>query len=105
VLDRRRQLALLPLGDENAERLLVGVPDDRRRECWWLVRRDGTPVPGDEGGGVEVLAELALTRPLGVALRALGLSGTVDALDKLVARYRSRLGRIVPEGTAPRRYP
>jgi hypothetical protein len=29
----------------------------------------------------------------------------VDALDKVVARHRSRLGRLVPEGPAPRRYP
>jgi hypothetical protein len=29
----------------------------------------------------------------------------VDALDKLFARQRGRLGRFVPEGPAPRRYP
>ena len=29
----------------------------------------------------------------------------LDALDTRVARHRSRLGRFVPDGPAPRRYP
>jgi hypothetical protein len=81
------------------------VPEDARGECWWLVLRDGTPVPGDAGGGVGLFAEVALTRPLARVLRALHAAPLLDALDKVVARYRSRLGRLVPEGPAPRRYP
>jgi hypothetical protein len=46
-----------------------------------------------------------LTHPLGHVLRAIRASTLVDALDKLVARHRGRLGRFVPEGPAPRRYP
>jgi hypothetical protein len=51
------------------------------------------------------LAEVRLTRPLGLLFRALRLSPVVDAADNLVARYRKSLGRLVPEGPAPRRYP
>jgi hypothetical protein len=85
--------------------VLAEIPEEERDECWWLVLRDGTPVPGDRGGGVALLAELRVTRPLGLALRALRLSAAVDALDRLVARHRSRLGKLVPDGHVPRRYP
>jgi hypothetical protein len=98
-------LALLPLADDEANRLLVSVPEEARGECWWLVLRDGTPVAGDQGGGVALLAELRLTRLLGRLLRAAHASRLIDALDKLLARHRARLGRFVPEGPAPRRYP
>jgi hypothetical protein len=81
------------------------VPEEARDECWWLVRRDGTPIAGDAGGGVALFAEVRLTRPLARLLRALHASALIDALDKLMARYRGRLGRLVPEGPAPRRYP
>jgi hypothetical protein len=81
------------------------VPADARGECWWLVLRDGTPVAGDAGGGVALFSEMRLTRPLGRALRAARASALVDACDKILARHRARLGRFVPEGPAPRRYP
>ena len=85
--------------------MLAAVTEERREECWWLVLRDGTPVAGDGGAGVMVLAELQLTRPLGRAFRALRLSWLIDGVDKVVARFRKGLGRFVPEGPAPRRYP
>ena len=81
------------------------MPEDKRGECWWFIGRDGTPVRGDAGAGVMVLAEIRLTRPLGRALRGLRLSPLVDAIDRLAARYRKRLGRFVPDGPALRRYP
>jgi hypothetical protein len=52
-----------------------------------------------------LLTELRTTRPVGVALRRLRLSHAVDAFDRLLSRYRKRLGRLVPDGPAPRRYP
>jgi hypothetical protein len=88
-----------------AGRLLAGVPEDARDECWWLVLRDGTPIAGDGGGGVALFVEVRLTQPLGRVLRMLHASGLLDALDKLIARHRGRLGLLVPEGPAPRRYP
>ena len=96
---------MLPLADEEAERLLTSVPENARKECCWLVLRDGTPVAGNRGGGVLLLADVRLTRPLGLLFRALRLSPVVDAADNLGARYRKSLGRLVPEGPAPRRYP
>jgi hypothetical protein len=105
VLDRREELALLRLGDDAAGRLLASIPEEARDECWWLVLRDGTPVQGDRGGGVALFSELRLTRPLGRVLRTLRAGRLVDALDRLVSRHRSRLGRFVPEGPAPRRFP
>ena len=83
----------------------VRFPRKGRGECWWLVLRDGTPVAGDEGGGVMLFAELQLTRALGRVLRTLRVSPLIDSLDKVLARSRKRLGRFVPEGPAPRRYP
>jgi hypothetical protein len=81
------------------------VPEEARDECWWLVRRNGTPIAGDAGGGVALFAEVRLTRALGRVLRTLRASALIDTLDKLVARHRGRLGRLVPDGPAPRRYP
>jgi hypothetical protein len=69
------------------------------------VRRDGTPVPGNAGGGVAVLSELRLTRPFGRFLRLARLSRAVDVFDRLVSRNLKRLGRIVPAGPAPHRFP
>ena len=81
------------------------MPEEAWDECWWLVLRDGTPIPGDAGGGVALFAEVGLTRPLGRVLPALHASALIDTFDKVIARYRSSLGRLVPEGPAPRRYP
>jgi hypothetical protein len=85
--------------------LLASVPEEARGNCWWLVLRDGTPIAGDAGGGVAALGEVRLTRPLARGLSLVGASGLIDAFDKRVARNRARLGGIVPDGPAPRRYP
>ena len=98
-------MALLPLEDEEAGRLLASVPEELRTDSWWLVLRDGTPVAGNNGGGIAVLTEFELTRPLASVLLAMWLSPFLDALDKLAARYRKYLSRFVPKGSAPRRYP
>jgi hypothetical protein len=62
-LDRREELALLPLGEDEAGRLLTSVPEEGRGECWWLVLRDGTPVAGDGGGGLMLFAEVPGDEP------------------------------------------
>jgi hypothetical protein len=85
--------------------LLAPIPEDRRKECWWLVLRDGTPVPGDRGGGVALLRELRLTRPVGSFLHAARLSRAIDVFDTALARSRKQLSKIVPDGSTPRRYP
>lgn len=88
-----------------AARLLTSVPEDRRTECWWIVRRDGTPVSGKAGGGVVLLTQIRLTRGLGLLLGACGLSSLIDRVDTVVSGHRGRLSRFVPDGPAPRRYP
>ncbi len=104
-MDRREELALLPLADEEARHLLASVPEGKRDDCWWLIARDGTPYAGNKGGGVRLLAEMHRTRPLARFLRVLRLSPVIDLLDRLLARFRKHIGRFVPEGPAPRRYP
>jgi hypothetical protein len=96
---------LLRLADDEAARLLVSIPDEARDDCWWLVLRDEAPIPGNAGGGVALLMEIRLTRPFGSVLRVLRAFRLVDALDTFVSRRRGALGRVVPDGPAPRRYP
>jgi hypothetical protein len=85
--------------------LLADVPPERRDDCWWLVLQDGTLVPGDEGGGIALLLEVRLSRPLGRFLRVIRAERLIDDLDKLASRHRGRLGRLVPDGPAPHCYP
>jgi hypothetical protein len=76
-----------------------------RKESSWLVDRDGGAVRLGAGGAIRLIKELRLTRRLGRALEAAGLSAPVDALVRLVSRHRARVGRFVRDGPAPRRYP
>jgi hypothetical protein len=66
---------------------------------------DGTLVAGDKGGGVAMLALFPVTRPLAFLLRTLRLSPLVDWADDLLSGQRGRLGKVIPEGPAPRSYP
>jgi hypothetical protein len=62
--------------------LLAPLTEDERCASWRLARRDGSLV----GYGV--------------------VRGRVpDALYRFVAQHRDVLGRFVPDGPAPRRYP
>ena len=80
--DRRERLALLPLSDTAAAPFLELLPEPERFMSWRLVRRDGSIA----GYG--------------------GIRGRLpDAAYRLVARHRRTLGRVVPDGPAPRRYP
>jgi predicted DCC family thiol-disulfide oxidoreductase YuxK len=81
-VDRRQRLAVLPLDDPAAATFLEPVPEPERFASWRLVRRDGSIV----GYG--------------------WIRGPVpDTVYRFVARHRRRLGRLVPDGSAPRRYP
>jgi hypothetical protein len=104
-MDRREQIALLPYTLSAETGLLASVPEELRPESWWLILPDGTPVAGNRGGGVILLSEIHMTRPLGRLLKALHLSGLLDALDIFFARQRSKLSPLVPKGTAPCRFP
>lgn len=52
-----------------------------------------------------MLGLFPLTRPVAVLVRTLRLSPLLDWADLVLSGQRGRLGKIVPEGTAPRRYP
>ena len=81
-LDRRERLAILPLDDPAAQPLLAAISQTERLASWRLARRDGALV--------------------GYA----GVRGRIpDALYRAVAERRDLLGRLVPDGPAPRRYP
>lgn len=96
---------MLPLGDPEVARLLASVPEDVRNESSWLVDRDGAAVRFGAGGAVRLITEIRLTRRLGRAFETVAASSLVDALVRLVSRHRARIGRFVPDGPGPRRYP
>ena len=81
-LDLRESLAILPLDDPDAAPLLEALPEEERFASWRLARRDGSLL----GRGV--------------------VRGRVpDALYAFVAERRALLGRLVPDGPAPHRFP
>ncbi|NUT57097.1 MAG: hypothetical protein HOQ03_14125 [Thermoleophilia bacterium] len=71
----RGRYAWLPFDDDVARRLLERIPAERRFESAHVVRPDGS------------------------------IWSPASASYRLVARNRHRLGRCVPDGPGPRRYP
>jgi hypothetical protein len=98
-------LALLPFSDPQAADLLAAVPVEERPETWWVIRRDGTPIPGRHGGLVALMEAMGLTRPLGRFCARCGLSPVLDVLDRRFNIWRRWMSRFVPQGPPPRRYP
>ena len=96
---------MLPYTDPVVIDLLVSVSSEKRTDSWWLILRDGRPIPGNGGGGVMLLKEVQMTRWLGRLLAAVRMSPIIDALDHFLAHQRGRLSRFVPNGSALRRYP
>ena len=89
--------------DEEAAQLLEPLPENERFASWHLARSDGSLV-GYGAGGVELLRAMRLTRPAGRLLAAVP-DRVLDGLYRPVSRHRSLLGRLMPDGRAPRRYP
>jgi len=102
-LDRRQELAFLPLQDEAATPLLTAVPDNERFDTWRLASRDGS-LSGFGAAAPALLAAMQLTRPLGRLLGRIP-DPTLDRAYGLIARNRGTLGRLAPDGPAPRTYP
>lgn len=102
-LDRRHELALLPLQDDAAEPLLTTLGKDERLASWRIAQLDGS-LTGYGAGIPALLESMRLTRSLG---RLLGRApaGALEFLYGAVARNRGTLGRLVPDGAAPRRHP
>ncbi len=91
-LDRHGRLAYVPLQDSEANRLLAELTDAQRMASIHLVEPDGRRVSAG-AGLASVLGHL------GVPARAARLLGL---LYGPVARARRVLGRLVPDGPAPR---
>ena len=91
------------MGDEEAAPLLERLPADERFASWHLALSDGSVV-GYGTGGVELLRSMRLTRPAGRLFAAVP-DRLLDAAYGLVARHRGLLGRVVPNGPAPKRFP
>jgi predicted DCC family thiol-disulfide oxidoreductase YuxK len=87
----------------DAVRLLESLPEDERLSSWRLALPDGSLV-GKGYGAPELLHAMRLTRGPG-RLAARVPDRILDAIYDVVARNRSRLGRLVPDGPAPRRSP
>jgi predicted DCC family thiol-disulfide oxidoreductase YuxK len=104
ALDRSRSLALLGLGDAPAERLLEHVSEYERGSSIRLVLPDGGVLSAG-AAALGVLERLPATRPLARAAAFVHAQPVVERLYVLVARNRGQLGRLVPDGSGPRRYP
>jgi predicted DCC family thiol-disulfide oxidoreductase YuxK len=92
-LDRHERVALLPLADPQAASLLPDLSEAERMASIHLVEPDGQRCSRGD-------ALVQLIRALGLpAPRLLG-----RAYDP-IARNRAKLGKHVPDGGAPRRYP
>lgn len=102
-LDRRQELALLPLQDDATTPLLAAVPADERFDTWRLASKDGS-VNGFGAGAPELLRAMGVTRPLGRLLGKIP-DPMLDRTYRLIARNRGTLGRLVPDRPAPRRFP
>jgi predicted DCC family thiol-disulfide oxidoreductase YuxK len=102
-LDRDEALAVLPLRDEEAAALLAPLSGEERLASWRFVAPGGE-IAGEGAGVPELLLALRLTRPLGHVVRLVPAKA-LDAAYRLVARHRGRLGQLVPDGQAPRRFP
>lgn len=102
-VDRAQEVAVLPLQDAEAGPLLASLPPERRLESWRLGLPDGSLV-GRGSGMPRLLEAMRMTRPLAAMLpRRHG--GWLDRAYELVARHRGAIGRFVPDGPAPRRFP
>ena len=101
-LDRDQRLAFLPLDAEEAQPLLEPLPNSERMASWRLAEPGGSLA--GRGSGAP-----ALLRALGHQRSARFLEAVPETVLEhgydLVARNRGRMGGVVPDGPAPRRFP
>src|SRR5437764_133488 len=100
-LDHRERLALLPLDDPAARALVSPLPTEERYASWHFVWPDGR-VRSRSAASIDLLAGLGRHRFAAAASR---LERPLDAPYELVADHRDRVGLLVPDGAAPRRFP
>jgi hypothetical protein len=100
-LDRRQRLAFLPLESSLADPLLGPLSAGERMRSVRLACQDGELLEGASAGS-GVLAVLGWPR-LAVALQHRHRAG--ERVYEAVASRRRGLGRLVPNGPAPCRFP
>jgi hypothetical protein len=81
--------------------LVAPLPEAGRFASWHLVRPDGRISSRGEAGLdlLDALGQSALAR---VAAR---VATPIERLYDAVAAHRDKLGQLVPDGPAPRRFP
>ena len=94
-------MALLPLTDEAAGSLLQPLPEEEWLTSWHLVGPGGA-VSSRGAAGVELLDALGHARLASLARPAEGL---VEGAYTAIVCNCHRLGRLVPDGPCPRRFP
>lgn len=94
VWDRTDRIRLVRLRSTEADRLLAGMPPERRAASWHLVDGDGRVVSGGRAVA-PLLRRLPGGRPFAAVASA--MPGPTDAAYRLVARNRDRLGAMLGE--------
>jgi hypothetical protein len=94
-------VALLPFDALEAAELLAPIPSHEQFSSWHLVHPDGR-YASRGAAGIELLEALGHTRAAALAGR---FRESAERLYALVAAHRDTLGRLVPHGPAPRRFP
>jgi hypothetical protein len=89
--------------DREASAFLDVLPEAERYAMWHLAFPDGATV-GRGTGGVGLLGAMSVTRPASRVLAHVP-GGILDRAYEVVASHRGRLGRLVPDGPGPRRFP
>lgn len=89
--------------DDAAAPLIAPLPPDERFASWHLVFADRS-LTGRGVGLVALLRSMQLTRPAGAVFAVVPESALEKVYD-LIAGHRSQLGRLVPRGPGPRRFP
>ena len=97
--DRRGSIRPVPIESEAGERLLRGMPRERRLASWHLVGADGMPRSAGEA-----LPELLRMLPAGSPLAELTsrMPRATDRAYRWVAGNRSRWGKLVTDGAKRR---
>jgi predicted DCC family thiol-disulfide oxidoreductase YuxK len=99
--DRHGRLRPVPLGSEEADALLAGMPEEQRMASWHLVEPGGAERAGavHSAGAAfpPVLELLPGGRPL--ARLSARFPRASERAYRLVADHRSLLGRALPHGT------
>jgi predicted DCC family thiol-disulfide oxidoreductase YuxK len=90
--DRSRRLRAVPIESEAGERLLAGVPRERRLDSWHLVREDGTLYSA--GAAVAPLLRIL---PGGAPLASVfaAFPGATERGYRYIASHRDRWARLL----------